>query len=389
MVRFFARLCTDLQHGQSTPTLRRLIPCHRVIYETSSMATRLLPEWYPQDAVQLTWPSPTSDWAPLLERIEATLEAIVVAIARYQPVLIAVPDESLRHELIQRFVRLGVEASRLHLYSAEADDTWTRDHGPIAVERNGAIALLDYVFTGWGGKFEAQRDNRLTQCLAAAGAYACPVERRNIVLEGGAIESDGAGTLLTTEACLLNPNRNPQLDREALEALLAADFGIKRVLWLANGHLEGDDTDSHIDTLARFCDPATIAYVRCDDESDPHYQALAAMEAELKAFRRADGEPYRLIPLPWPQPCFDPEDGHRLPATYANFLIVNSAVLVPVYGDAADTRALMALGEAFPGRDIVPIDCTSVIRQHGSLHCLTMQLPQGSLNTARQPGVSI
>ena len=171
-----------------------------------------------------------------------------------------------------------------------------------------------------------------------------------------------------------------------MEALLKADFGVERVLWLAHGHLEGDDTDSHVDTLARFCDPATIAYVRCDNESDPHYPALAAMETELQALRRSDGEPYRLVPLPWPRPCFDPVDGHRLPATYANFLIVNSAVLVPVYGDAADSRALAALAAAFPDRDIVPIDCLSVIRQHGSLHCLTMQLPRGSLNAATQQG---
>ncbi|MCE8043107.1 agmatine deiminase family protein [Halomonas daqingensis] len=350
------------------------------------MAHRLLPEWHPQDAVQLTWPTPTSDWAPLLERIEATMEAMVVAITRYQHVLIAVPDAATRVHLAQRFAHLGVEASRLHLAVADADDTWARDHGPIAIERDGSPVLFDYVFTGWGGKFEAGRDNELTRKLAELGAYACPVESRDVVLEGGAIETDGEGTLLTTEACLLNPNRNPHLDREAVEALLKADFGVERVLWLAHGHLEGDDTDSHVDTLARFCDPATIAYVRCDDESDPHYPALAAMETELQALRRSDGEPYRLVPLPWPRPCFDPVDGHRLPATYANFLIVNSAVLVPVYGDAADNRALAALATAFPDRDIVPIDCLSVIRQHGSLHCLTMQLPRGSLNAATQQG---
>ncbi|MCH4561683.1 agmatine deiminase family protein [Halomonas sp. EGI 63088] len=343
------------------------------------MADRLLPEWHPQDAVQLTWPGPDSDWAPLLERIEATLEAMVVAIARYQAVLVGVPDAATRTHLERRFARLGVDASRLHLLVAAADDTWARDHGPIAVERHGAPLLLDYVFTGWGGKYAAERDNTLTRRLVEAGVFACPVVSHDMVLEGGALDTDGQGTLLTTEACLLNPNRNPGLDRAAMEARLQADLGITRVLWLANGHLEGDDTDSHVDTLARFCDPGTIAYVRCDDESDPHYPALAAMEAELRALRRLDGEPYRLVPLPWPRPCFDPVDGHRLPATYANFLIINGAVLVPVYGDAADTRALTALAGAFPDRDIVPIDCLSVIRQHGSLHCLTMQLPAGTL----------
>ena len=343
------------------------------------MDPRLLPEWHPQDAVQLTWPAADSDWAPLLERIEATLEAIVVATARYQAVLIAVPDNATRSRLARRFACLGVAAARLRLMVAAADDTWARDHGPLGVLRNGRPALLDYVFTGWGGKFPAARDNTLTRRLAAAGAYACPLHRHELVLEGGAIETDGEGTLLTTEACLLNPNRNPALDRAALEARLKVELGVTRILWLRHGHLEGDDTDSHIDTLVRFCDPDTLAYVRCDDPDDPHYPALTAMEAELSALRRADGAPYRLIALPWPGACHDPLDGHRLPATYANFLIINGAVLVPTYGHAADARALAALGEAFPGRDIVAIDCLSVIRQHGSLHCLTMQLPKGTL----------
>ncbi|MDT8896552.1 agmatine deiminase family protein [Halomonas sp. I1] len=347
------------------------------------MVNRLLPEWTPQDAVQLTWPGPDSDWGPLLERIEATLERLVTAIARYQAVLIAVPDIPTRNRLADRFARLGISEDRLYLMVAETDDTWARDHGPLTVERDGAPLLLDYAFTGWGGKFDASRDDALTRCLHALGAYACPLQPRQLVLEGGAIDTDGEGSLLTTEACLLNDNRNPGLGRRDIEAHLAEDLGIRRVLWLRHGHLEGDDTDSHVDTLARFCDPATIAYVRCNDPQDPHHAELAAMENELRALRRADGSPYRLIALPWPAPCLDPEDGHRLPATYANFLVINGAVLVPTYGDAADTTALAALGEAFPDRDIVPIDASTLIRQHGSLHCLAMQLPRGTLNRHR------
>ncbi|WP_136248558.1 agmatine deiminase family protein [Halomonas borealis] len=347
------------------------------------MALCLLPEWHPQEAVQLTWPRPDGDWAPLLPRLEATLETLVVAITRYQAVLIAVPDAATASRLTAAFDRRGVPAERLYLRVAEADDTWARDHGPLTIERDGELVLLDYVFTGWGGKFPAARDNSLTRRLAAAGTFAAPLVSHELVLEGGALESDGQGTLLTTEACLLNANRNPHLDREALESRLAEQLGIERVLWLTHGHLAGDDTDSHVDTLARFCDASTIAYVRCDDPADPHHPELAAMEQELCALRRADGEPYRLIPLPWPAPCFDAEDGRRLPATYANFLIINGAVLVPTYGDAADTRALTALAGAFPGRDIVPIDCSTVIRQHGSLHCLTMQLPRDTLAGVR------
>ncbi|HET8791886.1 MAG TPA: agmatine deiminase family protein [Modicisalibacter sp.] len=354
------------------------------------MTPRLFPEWHPQDAIQLTWPRLDSDWAPQLDRIEATLEAMVVAIARYQSVLISVPDAATRERLAATFGRLGIDDERLWLVEASADDTWARDHGPIGVERDGHVVLLDYTFTGWGGKFAAERDNALTRRLGDAGVFAVATETRELVLEGGAIETDGQGTLLTTEACLLNRNRNPHLDRAAIETQLHADFGIERTLWLRHGHLEGDDTDSHIDTLARFCDAQTIAYVRCDDRSDPHYPALSAMQEEIQALRQADGTPYRLIALPWPRPCFDPDDGHRLPATYANFLIINGAVLVPTYADAADAKALAALATAFPNRDIIPIDCRTVIRQHGSLHCLTMQLPRGSLamTSPTRPGDS-
>jgi len=346
------------------------------------MATRLLAEWHPQDAIQLSWPSPHSDWSEMLESIEATCEAMVIAISRYQHVLISVSDDATRERLAARFAGFGVPAERLHLFGAPLDDTWTRDHGPITIERDGQPVLLDYTFTGWGGKFEAARDNALTRALAAQGAYASPVESRDFILEGGGIESDGQGTLLTTEACLLNDNRNAGLSRAQVEAQLKADFGVKRVLWLANGHLEGDDTDSHVDTLARFCDPRTIAYVRCDDRDDPHYPALKAMEAELEALRDANGDPYFLVPLPWPDACFDPDDSHRLPATYANFLIINGAVLVPTYADRHDMIALKALASAFPKRDIIPVDCRAVIRQHGSLHCMTMQLPKGTLATS-------
>ncbi|MGO2242299.1 MAG: agmatine deiminase family protein [Halomonas sp.] len=344
------------------------------------MTYRLLPEWHPQDGIQLTWPRHDGDWAPLLACIEATLERIVVATTRYQRVLICVPNELIKKRLAATFAAYQVPSERLLLIVAPTDDTWARDHGPITVvDEDGQRLMLDFTFTGWGGKFPAEHDNQLTQRLADAGVWSCPLASRDIVLEGGGIETDGEGTLLTTEACLLNANRNPTLSRTDVEAQLAADFGVDRVLWLANGHLEGDDTDSHIDTLARFCDPATIAYVRCADPNDAHYPALAAMEQELQHFRQRNGEPYRLIALPWPQACFDPDDGHRLPATYANFLIINQAVLVPTYGDPADVAALQALALAFPEHTLIPIECNNVIRQHGSLHCLTMQLPQGTL----------
>lgn len=341
---------------------------------------RFLPEWTAQQAVMLGWPTPTSDWSSHLEAIEATFLTLIEVIARYQQVLVTLPDETTRARVARTLSHLGAPPERLTLIVAACDDTWARDYGPLTVSDNGQPRLLDYRFTGWGGKFAAERDNALNDVLARAGVFRAPLhDCQHLVLEGGAVESDGRGTLLTTRRCLLNPNRNPGLDQAGIEQHLREDLGIERVLWLDHGYLAGDDTDSHIDTLARFCDENTIAYVRCDDPEDEHFEALGAMERELEALRTRDGTPYRLVPLPWPRPCFDPEDGHRLPATYANFLIINGAVLMPSYADPADRHALAALAGAFPQRDIVPVDCRQVIRQHGSLHCLTMQLPVGTI----------
>ncbi|SFC04141.1 agmatine deiminase [Kushneria avicenniae] len=347
---------------------------------TQGPSRQFLPEWTPQQAIMLSWPGHDSDWSSMLEAIETTFITLIEVIARYQHVLVTLPDDDTRQRLATILANLGVPEHRRSLVIAPGDDTWARDHGPLTIIDNETPLLLDYRFTGWGGKFPAERDNALNRALAEQDIFAPAMQNlQEIVLEGGGIETDGRGTLMTTRSCLLNANRNAHLDQTGIEAHLKTHLGVDRILWLDNGYLEGDDTDSHIDTLARFCDEQTIAHVCCDDPLDPHFEALNAMERELMAFRRPDGEPYRLIPLPWPRACFDPEDGHRLPATYANFLIINGAVLMPAYADPADFVALQALSKAFPERDIIPIDCRQVIRQHGSLHCLTMQLPTGSL----------
>ncbi|ALM52156.1 agmatine deiminase family protein [Halomonas huangheensis] len=340
---------------------------------------RLLPEWHPQDAIQLTWPRPDGDWAHMLDAIEQMLEQIALITGRYQAVIIGFPDADTLERVTRRLYMRGMPSERLHGTVISSDDTWARDHGPLATQQGDQLRLHDFVFTGWGSKFPAERDNTISRQLEDIGIMACPLEGHDLILEGGALETDGLGTLLTTEACLLNPNRNAQLSRAEVEQQLHDRLGIERVLWLRHGHLEGDDTDSHIDTLARFCSPDTIAYVRCDDPTDAHYAELQAMERELEALTQADGSPYRLIALPWPGACTDADDGHRLPATYANFLIINGAVLVPIYGDRKDRDALNALAEAFPRHDILAVDASAAIRQHGSLHCLTMQWPRGSL----------
>jgi len=339
----------------------------------------LPPEWAEQSGVQLTWPHADSDWAPILNEVEPVFVHIAHAITRFEKLVVACHDESVRHRVETLLSAAGVPAGQSRLHVAPANDTWARDHGPITVLCKNQPLLLDFGFNGWGGKYPHDLDNRITASLHAQGAFGHnDIESMPLVLEGGSIEVDGSGTLLTTERCLLAPTRNPHLTRAQIEAQLADWLGLNRFLWLRNGYLAGDDTDSHIDTLARLCDRDTIAYVACDDPADEHYPELKAMEAELRAFRTPTGQPYRLVSLPWPKAKFD-DDGQRLPATYANFLIINGAVLVPTYQDDADTEALRRLQSCFPDREIIGIDCLPLIWQHGSLHCVTMQLPPGVL----------
>lgn len=346
---------------------------------------RLPAEWEPQSGVLLTWPHDHSDWAPLLPRVDAVFTHIAVAISRHQRVLIVCRDKALREHVQQRLTQAHAVVDNIDYHIAPSNDTWARDHGPIGVIVNNAPRLLDFRFNGWGGKYPAELDNAITRSLMQQGAFGdTPVQSLSLVLEGGSIDSDGQGRILTTEACLLSTNRNPQLDKPAIEAALQQHLGASTILWLKHGRLDGDDTDSHIDTLARFCDPQTIAYVSCDDPSDSHYAELQAMQAELRAFRTADDQPYRLIPLPLPCAQFN-ADGERLPATYANFLIINDAVLVPTYNDPQDATALQRLRIAFPQRTIVAIDARPLIEQFGSLHCITMQLPVTVLASKKKP----
>ena len=335
---------------------------------------RLPAEWEPQSGVQLTWPHEESDWAPILDEVTPCFVAIAREIAKRERCIIVCQPGARA-----LFPPADENVSVVELPS---NDTWARDHGAISVFEGASPTLLDFTFNGWGMKFPADRDNLITRGLFERGAFQPQVTRRNMlhrVLEGGGIESDGQGTLLTTEECLLSPNRNGHYSKDELEAFFKEAFGLDRILWLKHGWLAGDDTDSHIDTLARFCDPQTIAYVRCDDPADEHYADLRKMEEELRAFRTAHGTPYTLIPLPMAAPAYDPDDGHRLPATYANFLILNGAVLMPTYASPKDAIAFDQLRQAFPGREVVGIDCRLLIRQHGSLHCVTMQYPEGFL----------
>ncbi|WP_296755082.1 agmatine/peptidylarginine deiminase [Thioalkalivibrio sp.] len=339
---------------------------------------RLPAEWEPQSGVQLTWPHAGTDWLSRLDAVEPVFAAIGATIARHESLLVVCQDPDHRVHVLSLLAQAGADLDRVQLGIATADDTWARDHGPLTVFEHGQPLLLDFTFNGWGGKFPAEHDNLLTRTLAAQGRFgAVPVEEIDLVLEGGSIESDGAGTIMTTSQCLLTPTRNPDLSRDGITERLMQHLGAQRLLWVDHGHLEGDDTDGHIDTLARFCDGETIAYVECDHSGDPQYDGLQRMAEQIAQFRQPTGAPYTLIPLPLPAPILD--EGRRLPATHANFLVINDAVLVPVYDDPADELALERLGAAFPGRSVVGIDCRELIGQGGSLHCLTMQFPLGVL----------
>ncbi|MDR2683740.1 MAG: agmatine deiminase family protein [Dysgonamonadaceae bacterium] len=333
---------------------------------------RLPAEWHPQGAVMLTWPHEQTDWRPTLHEVIPCYVRMAKEILRREKLLIVCSS------MADVKAALGDDAddARILFREIPSNDTWARDHGPVSVFVDGHPVALDFGFNGWGLKFPAHLDNRITGRLYESGVFDPAVKYhplKGLILEGGSIESDGRGTILTTSQCLLSPNRNEFRDTAEAEDYLDVLFGARQVLWLHHGYLAGDDTDSHIDTLARFCDTETIAYVRCTDENDEHFAELSLMEQELQAFRTPEGRPYRIIPLPMADAVYDA--GERLPATYANFLILNGAVLMPAYDSPWDAVAATALATAFPGREIVPVNGLPLIKQHGSLHCATMQLP--------------
>ncbi len=329
-------------------------------------ALRLPAEFEEQSFVQLIFPHADSDWAPYLEEASQTFVNIATAIARFERCLVICDD-------IDRVKSCFPATENIDFIECDTNDTWARDCSGITVLENSEPTVIDFTFTGWGNKFDASLDNAMTAKIA--DCYGAGYRKERLILEGGAIESNGEGLLLTTSECLLNPNRNTKLTQKfEMENILKENFAIEKVLWLDHGYLAGDDTDSHIDTLARFADRETILYVQCSDEEDEHFEALSQMERELQALRDLEGKPFRLIALPMTDPLY--YDDERLPATYANFLIINGAVIVPTYSDRHDKAAVAAIQKAFPEREIIGVECSVLVRQHGSLHCVTMQFPE-------------
>lgn len=342
-------------------------------------------EWTEQVAVQLTWPHEDTDWAPYLDEIVCMELEMAKQITLRENLIVATPyPDDVRKVLAENLTETQMD--RVEVVCAPNNDTWARDHAAITLlgddEKACSVKLLDFRFNGWGDKFKAEKDNAITRCLFAEGVFTHMYEDMEVilednddfVLEGGAIESDGKGTVFTTSFCLMAPNRNQPLTREQIEQQLLVRLGADRVVWIDHGQLIGDDTDGHIDTIVRPAPDDVLLYVKCYDETDEQFADFDAMEKQLETFRTKEGKPYKLMPLPMPRAIYD--DGDRLPATYANFLIMNKTVLVPTYGQPdLDEQALEVIKDAFPDRDVVGIDAQVAVRQHGSLHCLTMQFP--------------
>lgn len=337
-----------------------------------------LPEWAPQEAVLMALPNENTDWNYVID--EARLQ--------YERIIKAFTDENVHVVLIcddpdyARSLLGKCRQDKITFISLDYNDTWTRDYGPITVMKDDRIRALDFGFNGWGLKFASDKDNLVNLKLSEKHLFSSDVYRneRAFVLEGGSVETDGEGTLLTTTRCLCSPNRNGGLSKKEVETKLQNLLGVNHILFLDYGALEGDDTDSHIDTLARLAPDNSIIFTGCRNVDDSQFEELLKMRAQLTMFRNAEGNPFNLIELPLPDAIFD-EEGNRLPATYANYLVTDNVIFMPTYGQPEnDHLAMQTVKIAYPSHRVVGIDCTTLIKQHGSLHCATMQIPKNLFN---------
>lgn len=330
-------------------------------------------EWAEQSSIQLTWPHAGTDWRKYLNDIYKVYISMADVITHHEQLLIVSPEPDIVRKQLESTLT-DCQMSKVVFHQCPTNDTWARDHGFITLTGSGMPQLLDFHFNGWGNKFPAELDDAINKSLYLHGVIKGDyVDMNDFILEGGSIESDGKGTVFTTSQCLLAPHRNTNMTRSEIETRLKESLNAERIIWINHGHLEGDDTDGHIDTLVRTAPNDTLLYVGCEDKTDNHYTDLKLMENELKQLRTSDGRPYRLLKLPMPSPIYDKND--RLPATYANFVIINGAIIYPTYGQPdKDNEAARVIGKAFPNRELIGINSCAVIRQHGSLHCCTMQL---------------
>lgn len=339
---------------------------------------RFIAEWESCQGVLLALPESHTDWDYIIDEAREQYEDLILALTENGiHCVVLTSDKASAQVLLQ-----SCDATRITLIETEYNDTWTRDYGPIAVEKDDRMRALDFGFNGWGLKFAADKDNLVNLNLQKMGVIKPEVYRneRDFILEGGSVDTDGHGTILTTARCLCSPNRNGGKDKKELNGILERRLGADHVLWLDYGALAGDDTDSHIDTLCRMAPGNTILFTGCRDMDDPHFEELLKMRAQLTMFRTPEGEPYNLIELPLPSPIYD-DNGERLPASYANYLVTPTHIFMPVYDQPENDRlACFTVKIAFPDHIVIPVRCLTLIKQHGSLHCATMQLPENLLN---------
>lgn len=341
------------------------------------MGIRTPAEWEPVEQLLLTWPHDGMDWGEGLDAAQRCFVDLARAASPEASLLITVRDDVLCEQAKTALADAGVDNAQLVI--CPSNDIWTRDYGPISTYLNGQRQLVNFGFNAWGGKYEHANDDRISRCLQQAGHFGSgPHTRVDWVLEGGALEFDGQGGVLTSPACLQDTARNADASQARAEAILAEHLGCEQVWWLDTPALAGDDTDGHIDTLVRFAPDGIVLHHICDDDDDPHAAPLAAMADELATLGAGR---WSLVPLPLPAPVHD-DDGRRLPASYANFLVLNRRVLVPTYADPADEVVLARIDTAFPEHTIIPVDARPLVAQNGSLHCATMQI---ATPTSEQP----
>jgi agmatine deiminase len=352
-------------------------------------------EWEPHRGTWLSWPHKEASWPGKFGPVPKIFGAMVRHLADHEEVHINVAGSDMEHEVRRLLAYEGAGSGNVFYHHHPTNDAWCRDHGPIFVQRENRDqpqAIIDWDFNAWGGKYPPyDLDDVIPTRIARE--LGLPVFKPGIVMEGGSIDVNGRGTLLTTEACLLNSNRNPRLDRAAIEEHLRAYLGVSHILWLGEG-IEGDDTDGHVDDLTRFVSQSTVVTVVEDDPSDSNYEPLQDNLERLNRMADQDGQPLRVVTLPMPRPLH--HEGQRLPASYANFYIANGVVLLPTYDPDRDDEASATLQTLFPDREVIGIDCTDLVWGLGAFHCVTQQWPSISgsagqevvtLSAARGPGL--
>ncbi|HJR15731.1 MAG TPA: agmatine deiminase family protein [Gemmatimonadales bacterium] len=341
----------------------------------AELGYRMPAEWEPHRGTWLSWPHKEASWPGKFTMVPAVFALMVRHLADHEEVHINVAGPEMEHDVRRLLTDEGADTGRVFFHYNPTNDAWCRDHGPIFLQGSSpdapAEAVVDWDFNAWGGKYPPYDLDDVVPTRIAR-ELGIPVFSPGMILEGGSIDVNGRGTLLTTEACLLNPNRNPQLSRATIEDYLRSYLGVSCILWLGEG-IAGDDTDGHVDDLTRFVDPTTVVTVVEDNPADQNYEPLQSNLERLKRMTDQDGQPLRVVTLPMPRPLY--HDGQRLPASYANFYIANGIVLLPTYDPARDDEASAILQSLFPSREIIGIDCTDLVWGLGAFHCVTQQWP--------------